>query len=510
MLPAINCWKDISRKVYAGILSEYKNKTWNFEVEAIKYCKLDCQVLHEILVEFNKLIFNNFNINIHKSLTLPSLAMRIYKSQFMPKDTIYQISSINVERDIRNSYTGGAVDVYIPHNRLTSFLSKVKAFFKTLYVYDVNSLYPFVMANTVMPVGRPIAFDGDIRKIDPQAYGFFYCKITSPEYLKHPLLQRRVKTENGVRTIAGLGTWFGMIYSAEMDNAIKFGYTFQIISGYQFDKGFIFKEYVNRMYNLRLEYDKGTAMNLIAKLLMNSLYGKFGMKLENTVIEMFDTSNKVERELLQEMIDTLGMTIQDFVKLGDKILTLRTTVNNCVKYNENLEDTYHGQDVNIAIASAVTAGGRMWMSLIKNNPKVNLYYSDTDSGVVDSPLNEDLVGPALGQFKLEYIVNKAVFLAPKVYGLVTDQGQEVIKVKGVGSEVLKNVHFKDLESLLIEDSSRVFTQEKWIKNYQEGKITFKDIAYTLKITSNKRSPVYVEGVYTNTKPLHYEDNDENK
>ena len=235
MLPAINCWKDISRKVYAGILSEYKNKTWNFEVEAIKYCKLDCQVLHEILVEFNKLIFNNFNINIHKSLTLPSLAMRIYKSQFMPKNTIYQLLG-NVERDIRNSYTGGAVDVYIPHNRLTAFFSKVKAFFKTLYYYDVNSLYPFVMANTPMPVGRPVAFYGNIRKIEPNAYGFFYCKITSPEYLKHPILQRRVKTDNGLRTIAGLGTWYGMIYSAEMDNAVKFGYTFEIISGYQFEK----------------------------------------------------------------------------------------------------------------------------------------------------------------------------------------------------------------------------------------------------------------------------------
>ena len=58
--------------------------------------------------------------------------MRIYKSQFMPADTIYQLSSINVERDIRQSYTGGAVDVYIPHNRLTAFFSKVKAFFTKL------------------------------------------------------------------------------------------------------------------------------------------------------------------------------------------------------------------------------------------------------------------------------------------------------------------------------------------------------------------------------------------
>ena len=272
-------------------------------------------------------------------------------------------------------------------------------------------------------------------------------------------------------------------------------------------KGYIFKDYVAKMYDLRMEYEKGHPLNLIAKLLMNSLYGKFGMKLENTIIEMFDTSNKIENDLLQEMIDTFGMYIQDFVKLGDKLLTLRNTLNNSVKYNEDEEDTYHGSDVNIAIASAVTAGGRMWMSLLKNNPKVNLYYSDTDSGVVDTPLSEDLVGPALGQFKLEHIVSKAVFLAPKVYGLVTVEGEEIIKIKGVGSEVIKNVHLKDLENLLIEDSSRVYSQEKWIKNYQEGKITIKDVAYTLKITSNKRAPIYIEGVYNNTEPLHYQDDE---
>lgn len=68
-----------------------------------------------------------------------------------------------------------------------------------------------------------------------------------------------------------------------MDNALRFGYTFEILRGYQFKKGYIFKEYVNKMYNLRLQYDKGHPLNLIAKLLMNSLYGKFGMKLENTI-----------------------------------------------------------------------------------------------------------------------------------------------------------------------------------------------------------------------------------
>ena len=473
---------------------------WNFKEEALKYCMLDCKCLHEIIVKFNELIFSNFSVNIHKSLTLPSLAMRIYKSQFMPKNTIFQLSR-GVESDIRQSYTGGAVDVYIPHNwkSVDNFFSRLKASFIKLYYYDVNSLYPFVMSNTVMPIGKPIAFEGDIRKIESKAYGFFYCKITSPEYLKHPILQRRIKTANGIRTIAGLGSWTGWIYSAEMDNAIKFGYQFEILRGYEFKKGFIFKDYVTKMYNLRLEYDKGHPLNLIAKLLMNSLYGKFGMKLEKTVFEMFDTSNPIENELLNEMLETYGMGVQDFIKIDNKLLTVRNSVLNGVYYNDDgLDDNYHGPDVNIAIAAAVTAGGRMWMTLLKNNPKFNLFYSDTDSAVVDAPLDDALVGPMLGQFKLECVIQRAVFLAPKVYGFITDDGTEVIKVKGVKTELIDNLNLISLENLLVLDSSRELSQEKWIKNFQNGDITIKDIAYTLKITSNKRSPIYLDNIFSNT------------
>ena len=78
------------------------------------------------------------------------------------------------------------------------------------------------MAKTLMPVGKPIAFEGDIRKVNQNAYGFFYCNIATPEYLEHPIIQRRVRTKSGIRTIAGLGNWNGWISSTEMDNAINF------------------------------------------------------------------------------------------------------------------------------------------------------------------------------------------------------------------------------------------------------------------------------------------------
>ena len=41
--------------------------------------------------------------------------MKVYKTNFTPKNSLYQMLG-KVERDIRESYTGGAVDVYLTNN----------------------------------------------------------------------------------------------------------------------------------------------------------------------------------------------------------------------------------------------------------------------------------------------------------------------------------------------------------------------------------------------------------
>ena len=488
VLPKLEFWTGITANEYESLINQYLGTTWSFKEEAIKYCKLDCQCLHEILIKFNELIFKHFKVNISYSLTLPALAMRIYKSQFMPKNTIYQLLG-NIESNIRQSYTGGAVDVYIPHNRITTLFSDIKDIFKKLYVYDVNSLYPFIMANTPMPIGKPTYFEGDIRSLESSAFGYFYCKITSPEYLENPILQRKIITSEGIRTIAGLGSWEGWIFSGEMDNAMKLGYTFEILKGYQFEKGYIFKDYVLKMYNLRMEYAKSHPMNLIAKLLMNSLYGKFGMKLEKTIVDIFNLNLSTDRIAFKALTDKVGESIQDHVELGDnKYLFVRSTTSALLE-----EDSYHGSDVNIAIASTITAAARVHMSQFKNNPNFNLYYSDTDSVVTDKAIEPKLIGEALGQVKLEHIIKKAVFLAPKVYGLVDVTGKETIKIKGITDEITSTIHINDLDYLLIHDTNKVFNQHKWYKSLLGGTITISDVLYNLKVTSNKRITIYEDG-----------------
>jgi hypothetical protein len=351
-LPAFEAW-NITIEEYETLIKKYTGKVWNFKEEALKYCKLDCKCLHEILTQFNKLMFNNFKLNVHNVLTLPALAMKIYKSNFMPDNSLYQLHG-KIEREIRKSYTGGAVDVYIPSNKIGSFFSKL---YRKLYYYDVNSLYPYVMLNNPMPIGLPIAFKGYILLDNSNAFGFFYCKITSPKYLEHPILQRSIKIKGEIRTIAGLGTWYGWIFSEEMYNAIKYGYQFEIIKGYEFNKGNTFSNFINEMYDLRLKYSKGDAMNTSAKLLMNSLYGKFGMLSETTKIEILDNTINLNK-LLDNIID--------IIYLENHIVL--TYYNNKFIPNDNTKDlfideVFHQLDVNIAIASAISAYARIFIKL---------------------------------------------------------------------------------------------------------------------------------------------------
>lgn len=104
-LPKFEFWTGIDLTSYGNLIIEFNSKNWSFMNESIKYCNLDCKCLYDILIKFNLLIFNEFQVNITKSLTLPALAMRIFKINFMPKDSIYQILG-RPEEAIRESYTG--------------------------------------------------------------------------------------------------------------------------------------------------------------------------------------------------------------------------------------------------------------------------------------------------------------------------------------------------------------------------------------------------------------------
>jgi hypothetical protein len=218
LVPDFNFFSDITFDQYNNYKDQYKNKIWSFKKEAIKYCILDCISLHQILVKFNTLIFNKFKLNINNYPTLPSLSFNLFRTHYIKDNNIHMLYG-DIANNIRQGYTGGAVDMYIPTPIKNS----------KIYGYDINGLYAYVMANFKMPVGPPTYFQRDIRKLNPNAFGFFYCKITTPNNLLHPILQVHHKSNDGIRTIAPLGTWEGIYFSEELYNAEKYGYKFEIL-----------------------------------------------------------------------------------------------------------------------------------------------------------------------------------------------------------------------------------------------------------------------------------------
>lgn len=308
-VPDIKYFDNISREDYLEYCKQFDNN-WSLREESIKYCHTDCESLYQIITKFSNMIFELFKIDIHKYPTLSSLAFAIFRTHFLRENEIPQLSG-QIAKDIRQSYTGGAVDMYIPENKINKEGVKI-------YKYDVNSLYPSAMKfmkELDMPIGKPTLFYGNIRKVDPNAFGFFYCKIVAPDNLKHPIIQTHVKVNKGIRTMAPLGQWEDMLFSKEMDNAMKYGYKFEILWGYTFKSKNIFNGYVDFLYQFRLKFDKSNPMNFIAKLLLNSLYGRFGMIDSFPDITIFN-----EFKSFKNWFNIHNEDVIDWLELGDKIL----------------------------------------------------------------------------------------------------------------------------------------------------------------------------------------------
>lgn len=440
-VPNINYFGNkITQEEYNKYSENFKSKFWNLREETINYCNIDCISLYQVIQKFNNLIFENFKINIHKYPTLPGLAFAIFKSNFMMETIIPKLSG-KIAKDIRTSYTGGAVDMYIP---TASNSTKI-------YGYDVNALYPSQMKFKLMPVGRPIYFNGNIRDFDPNAFGFFYCKIIAPNNLEHPIIQTHMKVNGLTRTVAPLGLWEGMIFSAEMDNAIKYGYEFEILWGYTFESKYIFEDYVSYLHNLRNQYQKSHPLNYISKILLNSLYGRFGMN------DNFDSINVIPKEFYPDFENKFIDQITDKIDLDYHIIVF-------YRSSDGLIEDKGEHNVSVSVAAAISAYSRIHMSQFKNNPNINLYYSDTDSIYTDSGLNENLISDMkLGKLKLEHVCKKALFLGPKLYCLLTDSNEFIHKVKGLKHEI--ELTFEDFENLLTKDFSIEKTQVKWKRNY---------------------------------------------
>ena len=142
-------------------------------------------------------------------------------------------------------------------------------------------------------------------------YGFFEVDLITPPKVEwnEPILLKKHKTKfGGYRTIAPVGKWNGVYFSEELYNAIEKNskHSFKTKRGFLFRQDYLFKEYVENLYELRISSPKNSPLNIIAKLLLNSLYGRFGMNPEkaNHII-LSDNTEKDNLMIKNEILNII-------------------------------------------------------------------------------------------------------------------------------------------------------------------------------------------------------------
>lgn len=458
------------------------NERWNIFI-----FKDDLISLYEILCKINKLIYNKFNLNITDYITISSLAISIYTSNFLTKDINIPILQSQACNNIREAYYGGRVDVFEPYG-------------ENLYYYDVNSLFPFVILNDI-PVGNPkYTTNPNLNEL----FGFVYAEIETPKNLHIPILPYKINDDlfiNDDILINPLGKWKGWYFTEELKQAIEYGYKIKVLQGYIFERdNTIFKEYVELCYNQRIK-SKG-ALKTIYKLLLNSLYGRIGIN------EIYEKTEIVDKNRLNELKITYAISIPPyelfeniyFVRyriIPDKFLVELFGKN----YNEILlkfDRSKRRVKQSVCLAAAITSYARIYINKFIHLPDYKVYYTDTDSIALDKPLPDEYVGENLGQFKLEYKnkLKSGLFVLPKLYILEKMDEEYISKAKTIGSDI-SYYEYK----LLYKGVTITKHKEKWVKNIKTGNIYTKNTKIDLSYILNKRNKVYKNGIWITTSPL---------
>lgn len=449
-IPSKDFYNNIPELEYSAVPKD----SWDLRKETLKYLKSDVEGLLEALTKFSKLIFSKYQLNTTKFKTLSGLALAAYGSSYIPDNLKKDIKMIKgeLERELRSAYFGGNVEVYINE------ISKG-------YLYDLNSQYPKAMLQD-MPIGSPVlSLETDLNKI----FGFVYGEITCPNEntLQVPFIQYKDNLNKNV--VCPRGKFKRLIFSEEIKYALKFGYSIKVEYCYKFKRGKdLFKDYVIDHYEIKSSTDDPVQRS-IAKLFLNALYGRMGMReIENTLkivdkneVEVLDKNTNVSiiSEITENkyMIKYTGKITDNLRKLYKKDNLILEKNNKITYTKEQLRNSGINKSISVPsavhIAAAISSYARMIINDYKNIPGNPCIMSDTDSAVLPKPLPNHLVGKKIGQMKLEQNIIKGIFIRKKLYCIINSENQEIIKSSGIDSNRLSYNLFKKLlngESIEIE------------------------------------------------------------
>ena len=298
------------------------------------------------------------------------------------------------------------------------------------YNLDVNSLYPSCMVDNPMPFGTPIFFEGKYQ--EDKVYPLYIQRLTCSFKIKKdhiPTIQIKntlsyadneyLETTNGeVETLTLTSVDLKLFFEQyDVDN-LKYicGWKFKSLRG-------IFDDYIYYWINVKNEAtitgNKG--LRQIAKLLLNSLYGKFATKMR--------VQNKIpylEDDIVKYQLSEEGEKDGIYIPIGCFI-------------------TSYARDKTIRTSQAIKSYS------INKYGKDMYIYSDTDSIKTLLPIEEleqfcDIDPIKLGAWKFEGKAIRSRFIRQKTYleEFINDKGERVVDITcaGMPKECYKYVEWE--------------------------------------------------------------------
>ena len=332
--------------------------------------------------------------------TIGAVAMSLFRNKYLKDE--YKIPSVENLRFQFESYRGGRTEVF------------QRGYFKgKYYLYDFNSLYPSVMQENEFPDPNSLMVfkQGEEYRIK-EFHGISDVDLWMP-YSKIPLLcskKHKLLFVNG--NISGVYTHIELRKALELGAKIlkirkQHIYTLNCRP---------FKDFVDDLYKLRREYQSNKSpMELVVKLILNNLYGKFGQKFWD-MTDFFPVGNMTADDIYK---------FEDFKIIGDYI---------SIKQSETTPASFCCP----IWASYITAYARLklYSSLEKNEP----LYCDTDSVITKNILS---ASSELGALKLEREISELIIVKPKFYAYIHKEGTK-FKLKGARLSIKTLDEFKKI------------------------------------------------------------------
>jgi hypothetical protein len=359
---------------------------------------------------------------------------------------------------------------------------------------DVCSLYPTVMFYDYYPVGHPIKIFNP-EQYNPDWFGFIKCKVIPPRGLYHPVLPCKINTGKSEKLLFTLcykcpkskfqkcfhnenersiiGTWTTL----ELNKAIEKGYKVEkVYEVWHFEEksNELFKGYVQDFIKIKLEnsidrnklsdeeidkfieetnFQLGIKLNkskiglnegkrAVAKICLNSLWGKFGQRQNMSKTEYVTSVNRFYEIILNEKLDNINYTL-----INEEMIQLSY----CLKdvFVENDFNT------NVFIAAFTTSNARLRLYDMLDYLGNRVCYYDTDSIVyVDDDSKPVKLGKSLGDWENELKGDdygiRWVSPAPKTYSMKTKQEENKFRFKGLTTnhETAQVVNHQSLEDMV--------------------------------------------------------------